>query len=134
MQKNLPTPISVTIPTIIVLFITSWFGVRTYAAIANWQILVEFGANPAYILGTGVFWTLTGLWMIAIIWRRKPYASQANSISAGIFILWYWFDRLVMQSTPALNGFFSLAISTLGLAVFIICLNIPASKSFFNME
>jgi hypothetical protein len=134
MQKQLNPPTSVTILAIIVLFITSWFGIRIYSTITNWQILIEFGARPVYILGTGAFWFLIGLWLFSIIGLQKPYTPQAGSVIAVMYVLWYWIDRLVMQSSPAPNVSFNLIISTFSLAIFIIILNLPVSRSFFNKE
>jgi len=134
MRKNLNPPVSVTILATIVLFITSWFCIRTYSTITNWKILMEFGTNPVYILGAGVFWVLIGLWLFSIIGRRKPYTPQAGSVIAVLYILWYWFDRIIMQPSPAPNGVFNLIISIFYLVVFIIILNMPASRSFFTEE
>ena len=132
--KNLHLPISVTILTVFVLFMTSWYGIRIYSAIANWQVLIEFGASPVYILGTGILWALAGMGLIVVFWQAKPYAPAAGSATAGAYYAWYWLDRLVLQPAPAPNVLFSMIVSTLSLAVFIIILNIPASKSFFNKE
>jgi hypothetical protein len=134
MHKNQTHPASVTILAVVVLSITFWYAIRVYSAIKNWQILTEFGAIPTYILGTGIFWILAGLWLIAIFWQRKPHAVLIGSGVAVAHFLWYWFDRLIMQPTPAPNVIFSLVGSTLGMAVFLIILNLPASRSFFNKE
>ena len=134
MPKNLARPTSVTILTVLVLLITSWYAIRIYSAIVNWQVLIEFGAIPAYILGTGIFWTVAGLWLLIIFWRGKSYAAPAGTAAAAGHFLWYWFDRLVIQLSPAPNVMFSMVFSSLVLAAFIITLNLPASKSFFNKE
>lgn len=133
-KKHMLPPVSVTILAVFVLFITSWYGIRVYSAIANWQVLSEFGANPIYILGTGLFWAITGLWLFVVLCLGKPHAAASGSTVSTTFFLWYWFDRLMMQPSPAPNLVFSAVLSTLGLAVFIITLNIPASRSFFNKE
>lgn len=134
MQKKSAPPASVTILAVFVLFITSWYCIRIYSAIVNWQVLIEFGAIPAYILGTGIFWTLVSLWLVTIFWQGKPYAARFGSITAAVYFLWYWLDRLVIQPTPAPNVMFSMVVSTISLTIFMIVLNIPASKSFFNKE
>lgn len=133
-KKHMLPPASVTILAVFVLFITSWHGIRVYSAIANWQVLSEFGASPIYILGTGLFWAITGLWLFVVLCLGKPHAAASGSAASATFFLWYWFDRLMMQPSPAPNLVFSAVLSTLGLAVFIITLNIPASRSFFNKE
>jgi hypothetical protein len=125
---------TVTILAVFVLFITSWNGIRTYSAIVNWQVLKEFGANPEYILATGLFWTIAGLGLFRAIWEGHRYAVRAGLTTAGLYTLWYWCDRLIFQLTPAPNTLFSIVVSAVFLTFFIITLSIPASKGFFNKE
>ena len=134
MDKNSTPPTTVTILAVFVLFITSWNGIRTYSAIANWQVLKEFGANPVYILATGLFWIIAGLWLFRALWEGHRYAIRAGLTAAGLYTLWYWCDRLIFQPAPAPNTLFSIIVSTVFLAFFIIILSIPASKGFFNKE
>jgi hypothetical protein len=134
MNKNSLPPTTVTIVAIFVLFITSWNGIRIYSAIANWQVLKEFGANPGYILATGLFWTMAGLWLFRAIWEGRRYTIRAGLTTAGLYTLWYWCDRLIFQPSPAPNISFSIVVTAIFLAFFIITLNIPASKGFFNKE
>jgi hypothetical protein len=134
MNRNSTHPISVTILAIFVLFITSWNGIRAYSAIANWQVLKEFGANPIYILATGMFWTVASLWLFRAIWEGHRYAIRAGLTTAGLYTLWYWCDRIIFQPAPAPNIFFSIVVSVIFLVFFIITLSIPASRGFFNKE
>jgi hypothetical protein len=132
MHKNSTQPLTVTILAIFVLFITSWNGIRAYSAIANWQVLKEFGANPVYLLATGLFWAITGLWLFRAIWKGYRYAFRAGLTTAGLYTLWYWCDRLIFQPAQAPNIFFSIFMSVVFLAFFIITLCLPASKAFFT--
>lgn len=134
MDTQSERPITVTILAVFVLFITAWSGIRAYSAIANWQVLREFGANPLYILITGLFWTITSLWLFRALWEGHRYALRAGLASAGFYTVWYWCDRLFLQPSPAPNTSFSAIISVVFLAFFIITLSLPASKDFFNKE
>jgi len=134
MDKNSTPPTTVTILAVFVLFITAWSGIRAYSAIANWQVLKEFGANPLYILVTGLFWTVAGLWLFRAIWEGHRYAIRAGLGAAGLYTVWYWSDRLILQPSPAPNSLFSIVVSAVLLVIFIIILSIPASKGFFNKE
>ena len=134
MDKNSTPPITVTILAVFVLFISSWNGIRAYSAIANWQVLKEFGANPVYILGTGLFWTITGLWLFRVFWEGHRYAIRAGLSAAGLYTLWYWCDRLIFQPAPSPNTLFSIVVSAVFLTFFILTLSISASKGFFNKE
>lgn len=133
MNKPFP-PANVTILAVFVLCITAWNGLRIYSTIANWQILREFGANPAYSLVIGLVWALTGLWLFRALWEGRRHALRAGLASAGLYFLWYWFDRLAIQPSPAPNLLFSVVFSTLLLITFIIILGLPASKAFFDKE
>jgi len=134
MDKKSDPPISVTILAVLVLFITVWNGVRIYSAIANWQVLKEFGANPLYILISGFFWMIASLWLYRALWKGHQYAIRAGLALAGFYTVWYWCDRLFFQPAPAPNALFSAIVSAVFLAFFIITLSLPASKSFFNKE
>ena len=134
MQENSSQPLSVTILAVFVLFITSWNGIRSYSAIANWQVLKEFGANPVYLLATGLLWTLAGLWLFRATWEGAGHASRAGLTTAGLYTLWYWCDRLVIQPVPAPNMLFSIILSIVLLVFYIIILSLPATKAFFNKE
>jgi hypothetical protein len=134
MDKNSTPPMTVTILAVFVLFITSWNGIRTYSAIANWQVLKEFGANPIYILATGLFWTIAGLWLFRVLWEGHHYAIRAGLTTAGLYTLWYWCDRLIFQPSPAPNILFSVVVSVVFLFFFVTILSIPVSKGFLNKE
>lgn len=125
-------PLRVTIVSVFVLSITAWNAMRTYGAIANWNILREFGASPAYIMATGLVWTMAGMWLAYVLWTRKRSAFWSSLVLAGLYFTWYWLDRLFVQSSPAPNFIFASAVSTLLLALFI--LGIVWAKSFFEQE
>jgi hypothetical protein len=128
------SPTSVTILTFFVLSFTSWNILRAYSTIINWQVLSEFGANPAYILITALIWVLTGIWLCRMIWVRTPNTIRASLAAAGLYYLWYWFDRLFVQASPAPNVPFSAIVSTVLLVLFGIFLIAPATRAFFNKE
>ncbi len=124
-------PVTVTIPTILVLFITVWNILRLYSLINNREILVEFGANPIFLLVIAFLWVLIGLMLTFSIWIRW-------SISISIFLgfgvsyyLWYWIDRFFFQDSTTPNFTFSAIFSTSLLTFFCVLLLAPSSKAFF---
>lgn len=127
-------PFSVTILTVFVLFMTAWYCIRIYGAVLKWSTLAEFGANPVYILGSGIFWALASLGIAVCFFRRARFSRAAGSLTAIGYFLWYWFDRLVMQPSPAPNLIFSMTLSILLVSLFLILLNLPVSTSFFSKE
>jgi hypothetical protein len=134
MTKAANQPLNVTLQAVFVLFITSWNAIRIYSALSNWQILSEFGAQPIYLLATGLGWTLASLWLFRQLWEGRRMAQKAALALAGLYFLWYWVDRLVIQPSPAPNLLFSSVFSTVILAIFTLNLFLPVSKAFFKKE
>ncbi len=134
MTKNSNHPTNVTILAVFVLFITSWNAIRVYSVIANWWILIEFGASPVYIVIIGLFWVLTGFWLFNVLWKGHRHGIRYGLGTAGLYVTWYWFDRIVMQPSPAPNALFSLITSIVLLAIFSVTLVLPNSKAFFDKE
>lgn len=130
MKSYSSRPLRVTILSVFVLSITSWNVIRVYSAIANWDILREFGAPPAYIMGTGLAWAAAGLWLAYALWVGKQLAFTGGLILPVLYLAWYWFDRLVMQPSPAPNLGFSLAASGLLLAIFVF--GMVLAREFFE--
>lgn len=127
-------PIPVTILAIFVLCITSWNGIRVYSAIASWQVLREFGANPVYISGTGLLWALAGLWLFWLFWEGRQLAFRAGLGAAVLYLVWYWLDRLVIQPSPSTNAVFSAIVSAIVFAIFTFGLLLPSSRAFFRHD
>jgi hypothetical protein len=125
-------PASVTILTVFVLSITSWNVLRVYGALANWEILREFGASPAYIMGSGLGWAAAGLWLAYAIWTGQRRTFGVGLAISGLYLAWYWLDRLVIQPSPAPNVSFSAVFSAVLLVCFSLILWI--SKAFFDKE
>jgi hypothetical protein len=125
-------PLPVTFLVVFVLCITPWYAIRIYSAIVNWQTLREFGANPAYILGTGLLWALASVWVAWQLWEGRPAAGRAGWMAAVFYLLWYWFDRLAIQPSPATNAAFSAIVSAILFGAFTLGLLLPSSKAFFQ--
>jgi hypothetical protein len=125
-------PFFVTFLSMFVLCMMPWYAVRIYSAIANWQVLSEFGANPAYILGTGALWMLGSLWASWQIWEGYPSAGRAGWMMAVFYLAWYWFDRLAIQPSPATNAVYSLGLSAALFTVVALILLLPSTRAFFT--
>jgi hypothetical protein len=125
-------PLSVTIASIFVLSITAWSGIRACMALINWDVLSRFNGNPIYIFVSGLAWFISGLVLFLIIFHRKPSSLHAGLILSMIYMLWYWFDRTVIQSSPTSNVVFSVIASMILLVIFNAVLFWPSSKAFFT--
>lgn len=122
----------VTIVAVFVLFITAWNAIRTYTAIANWDVLSRLGSNPAYLLASGLVWTIAGLGLYDTLAKGKRTALQAGSALSLLYVIWYWLDRLIIQVSPAGNVEFSAVVSGITLVIFNILLYWPSSRAFFS--
>jgi hypothetical protein len=117
----------------IVLLLTLWNMLRVGRAISDWQVLVEFGAPAAYLLGSGLAWTLAGLGLLAALLRGWPQTRRAGIVISVLYWVWYWADRLFIQNSPTPNLLFSAIFSVLFLAA-IILLWLPLNFTDFTNE
>lgn len=124
-------PIAVTSLALLVLTLSVWNGLRLGAAIASWQVLIEYGAKPLYIAISGSAWALAGIPLFVGLWRGAAWARKMAYITAAGYASWVWFDRLVLQ-TPHANWPFALAVTVALLSFTIITLSLRGSKFFFS--
>jgi hypothetical protein len=134
MNKNQNLPASVTILVILVLFISAWNILRAFSSIVNWSVLIEFGANAPYILGTALVWSIIGIWLSVDLIRERSYAKLFGLFAGAAYYGWYWGDRLFIQSSPAPNRIFSLVFSSVFLLIYGIILYTPAIKAYLDKE
>jgi len=126
-------PFSVTILLWLVLSLTAWSGLRLASAILWWGALLEFASPPGpwYISISAGVGLVTGIGLLWGMWQAQPWI-RAALIGAGAgFTLWYWCDRLVIQSLHA-NWPFALGATALLLVIVMICVAHPRTKEFFT--
>jgi hypothetical protein len=104
----------------IVLFFSLWSMLRAGQALADWQVLVEYGAPAAYLLISGLVWSLAGLGLLTALFRGWLQTRRAGIVISVLYWVWYWADRLFIQQSPTPNIFFSAVFSVLFLAVVIL--------------
>jgi hypothetical protein len=131
-EDAITIPRSVTIILFFVLFMTGWGAVRVWTAVANWDILIQFKANPFYIFATGIIWFILGAILILLIFKGHRHTLVFGLIGSLVYGLWYWFDRLVMQAVPAPNVTFSMIGTIITLVIFNTILFWPSSQAFFK--
>ncbi len=125
---------SVTFITSFVLSITIWNVFRIFSTLLNWQFLIKVDGKPYYVLGTGILWSIIGLLLFSAIAYRIKHAQLFADLAGCIYFGWYWCDRLLVQLLPSPNSIFSLLFSSALLVIFLVMVNIPASKAFFLKE
>ena len=127
-------PLSVTILFLIVLWVTIHNGVRCGAAIGQWSALREFATppGPLYIALTGLFWGLAGLPVLYGLYLGRPWARGATAAAVTLYAVYYWLDRLLVQSVPSRpNWPFALAITIYVAGLTAEALLLPRNAIFF---
>lgn len=84
----------------LLLSILGWL--RLEQAILNWNLLIEFRANPGplYIAAGGLLWGLVGLPAAWGLWLHKSWALQLAHLAAPVYPLTYWIDRVAFNHDP----------------------------------
>jgi hypothetical protein len=126
-------PFSVTLLLWMVLSLSAWGAIRSFAALRWWDVLYEFNASlsPFYLLVTGVFWGIAGIVLLWSLWTGKAWSLSAMH---GLVLLWlaqYWIERLFFQS-PRANLPFAVVSSALLLAVTFAITTNRYIKNFFT--
>ncbi len=128
-------PLSVTVLLVFVLWVTIQNGVRFGSAIAAWDILREFATppGPLYIALTGLFWALAGSAISYGLYLGRPWARRATAIAITLYMVYYWLDRLLVQSqSPRPNWPLALAITVYTLGLTAEALALPRNATFFT--
>lgn len=116
------------------IFFTLWNMLRTARALFDWQTLVEYGAPAVYILSSGVFWSLAGIFLSLKVIQGWQYSARAGIGFSVLYWVWYWADRLLVQPSPAPNLVFSAIFSTLLLLVVILLWRLSDTQALFPKE
>jgi len=126
-------PFSVTILLWLVLSLTAWSGLRLASAIQWWGTLLEFASppGPLYIAISGGIWLIVGIGLLWGMWQAKAWIRTALLGAGAGFSVWYWCDRLLLQTLRE-NWPFALAASVLLLIVLSVCVFVPGTKTFFT--
>ena len=128
-------PFGVTLLLWMVLSLSAWGAIRSFAALRWWDVLYEFSArlSPLYLLVMGVAWSIAGVVLIWSIWSGRAWSRAASIAAILIWLAEYWIERLFFQS-PRANLPFAVVSSVLLLAVtFAITSNRP-TKNFLNQS
>ncbi|MBI5296654.1 MAG: hypothetical protein HY869_14345 [Chloroflexi bacterium] len=107
-------PFRVTLLTWTVLSLTVWNIFRLWTAIAWREVVGEFAPQPGplYIGLTGALWALLGFLLLWGLAGRKSWIPRLLIGCAAAYTLWYWADRLFLQTERA-NWPFTLIVNLL---------------------
>jgi hypothetical protein len=129
-------PFRITLLLGLVLITTAFNLARLVTALA-WRNTLEAYLSPLgvlYIGVTGAFWTLLGIFVLWSYRRGGRYTRLVFVVSAGLYAVWYWIDRLFVQVAPLPNGLFALAMTMvlLGFTGFVVL--DPRNLPYFRRE
>ena len=132
---NMKRPFSVTILLWLVLCLTAWSGLRLATAFQWRQTLMEFASSPRllYIAVSAGIWLIIGISLLWAMWQVKAWVRFALFWAGAAFGVWYWCDRLLLQTSRA-NWPFALGATVLILSLVIICVVHPRTKTFFTQR
>ena len=126
-------PFSVTILLWLVLSLTAWSGLRLYSAIAWWSPLLEFASPPSpwYIAISGGVWLVASIILLWGMWQAKAWIRYALLGCGAGYTVWYWCDRILLQTSNT-NWPFALFVTVTLLIILIVCVFIPGTKTFLS--
>lgn len=98
-------PFSVTLLIGVVLIFTGLNFLRLVLTIQSWKFLASIlPVSPWYLALTGLVWSLVGCALIWGLWRRRAWAPVATRMISGIYVLYYWIDRLFVSHRTSLEA------------------------------
>ena len=126
-------PLSVIILVMYAFWLAIWNGLRLGSAIFFWKTLADYGAHPLYIAISGGAWLITGLLLVWGLWRGETWGWKAAIGSTASYVVWFWFDRLVLQK-PHSNWPFALTASVVSLLIILPILFLRRTRLFFQRD
>lgn len=108
-----------------------WNALRFGNALAFWTTLAGYGRTPLYLALTGAVWLVAGLVDVVGLWFGKHWGQLMTLLLAGLYLLWYWFDRLLLQQ-PHANWPFALVCTFLGCLFTLVLLFSPRTRDFLR--
>ena len=127
-------PFGVTLLLWLVLILIVWGAVRFFAALQNWDVLLEFKSSlsPLYLAVTGSAWSAAGGFLLWSLFTVKAWSRRAILISTIIWLLEYWIERGMFYKSPNPNLAFALILSVILLAIVLAIVIRKNTRNFFT--
>jgi multisubunit Na+/H+ antiporter MnhE subunit len=127
-------PFRVTLLLALVLFIFVWNILRVWTALAWWDALNEFAAQPnsLLIIISGGVWVCASLFLMWAVLQRKIWSDKLLITLSIAYTLWYWFEKFVWGN-PQRNWLFAVMIN-LVLFVFILFATKSLSREAYERK
>ena len=126
-------PFGVTLLLWLVLMLIAWGVLRFFAALRWWDILLEFKSSlsPLYLSITGAGWVVAGGVLLWRMFTGRSWTRWAILISAMIWLIEYWIERIFFQS-PRVDLPFALASTILILSITLVSTLHKSTRDFFT--
>jgi hypothetical protein len=126
-------PFGVTLLLWLVLMLIAWGVLRFFAALRWWDILLEFKSSlsPVYLSITGAGWVVAGGVLLWRMFTGRSWTRWAILISAMIWLIEYWIERIFFQS-PRVDLPFALASTILILSITLVSTLHKSTRDFFT--
>ncbi len=134
-SKRVKRPFLVTLLTVLVLIMASTNLIRFVEALTQWNFLSSLPrVSPAYLALSGLIWFLIGLPLIWGLWRSHPEAPKAARIVALAYTVYYWLDRILLESVGGnhFNWPFTIGLTIVLLILIFWILSRTTSKDYFG--
>lgn len=132
MKSKIPS--SVTILIISVLIFTAWNGLRLYETILYWEILQKYNSQPGpyYLISASLIWLISGLFILfGLLYRKTIHVILITKITAILYAVWYWIDRIFIQKTQTII-LFPLIMTCIMLLFTLLILNLKQTQNYFK--
>jgi hypothetical protein len=126
-------PFGVTLLLWLVLMLIAWGVLRFFAALRWWDILLEFKSSlsPLYLSSTGAGWVVASGVLLWSMFTGRSWTRWAILISAMIWLIEYWIERIFFQS-PRVDLPFALASTILILSITLVSTLHKSTRDFFT--
>jgi len=113
---------------------TAWNILRAQNALARGALFLQYGGLRAFlpVLLGGIFWAFTGIFLLWSVLKQKRWATSAPRLFSAAYLLWYWAERLTLQS-PRPNAMFAVIVQVI-LFIFILFATKPLMREAYEPE
>jgi len=134
--SSLKRPLSVTLLTWVVLIITLLNWLRLIEVVRHFKFLQSLSPSPPtlYLAIMGLFWGMVGAVLIWGLFLGRSWSPRLMRNAAIFYVVWYWFDRLLIADPSAIASRwpFALSLTIVLLTLTFWILSRSKTKQFFK--
>ena len=127
-------PCSVTLLALVVLMFAGLNLERLVQAIWQWEFLNKIlPISPLYLALSGLIWALIGFTLAFLLWVGASFAPRFTYITAFIYTMYYWFNRLILFDREWLvNWLFVTIINIISIVTICWIFSQRKTKTYFG--